>query len=110
MLIRDTLVSAIIFASLPVCFIRPWVGILVWSWIGYMNPHKLTWGFATNMPFGQLVAVATLCGLGAIRQSLENSLNDVCHNHSLSGSKKTANTTLGDRALDWVFRCQGRYF
>src|SRR5574341_48042 len=63
MLIRDTLVSTIIFAFLPVCFLRPWVGILVWSWIGYMNPHKLTWGFASNMPFAQLVAVATLCGL-----------------------------------------------
>ncbi len=63
MLIRDTLVAAIIFASLPVCFFRPWIGILVWSWIGYMNPHKLTWGFASNMPFAQFVAVATLCGL-----------------------------------------------
>jgi len=28
-----------------------------------MNPHKLTWGFATNMPFAQLVAFATIGGL-----------------------------------------------
>jgi len=61
--IRDILIATVIFASLPVCFSRPWIGVLVWSWIGYMNPHRLTWGFAYRMPFAQMVAVATLAGL-----------------------------------------------
>ncbi len=29
----------------------------MWSWIGYMNPHRLTWGFAFDMPFAQIIAL-----------------------------------------------------
>ena len=61
--IRDLLISGIIFGSLPFCFLRPWIGVLVWSWVGYMNPHRLTWEFAHDLPFAQMVAVATLLGL-----------------------------------------------
>jgi probable O-glycosylation ligase (exosortase A-associated) len=59
---RDLLVTAIVVGSLPVCFVRPWIGVLVWSWIGYMNPHRLCWGFARDMPFAEMVAIATLAG------------------------------------------------
>lgn len=62
-MLRDIVVTALIVGSLPLCFLRPWVGILVWCWIGYMNPHRLTWGFAANLPFAQMVAIATLLGL-----------------------------------------------
>ncbi len=57
---RDLFVTAIILSSLPLIFMRPWIGILMWSWIAYMNPHRLTWGFAYNMPFAALVAGVTL--------------------------------------------------
>lgn len=60
---RDLIVTAIVVASLPFCFARAWVGILVWSWLGYMNPHRLTWGFAYTMPFAFMVTIATLAGL-----------------------------------------------
>lgn len=59
---RDLLVTLIVFGSLPVILMRPWVGILMWSWLGYMNPHRLTWGFAFDFPFAQAVALATLAG------------------------------------------------
>ncbi|ADJ28617.1 putative O-glycosylation ligase, exosortase A system-associated [Nitrosococcus watsonii] len=64
---RDILITGVIFALLPVCFLRPWIGILVWTWIGIMNPHRLTWGFAWNMPFAQMVAIAILGGLLLVR-------------------------------------------
>lgn len=60
---RDILLTLIIVGLLPFCFTRPWIGALVWAWLGYMNPHKLTWGFAYSLPFAQIVAVATLAGL-----------------------------------------------
>jgi probable O-glycosylation ligase (exosortase A-associated) len=63
MSLRDLLVTSIIIGSLPFCLARPWIGILMWSWIGYMNPHRLTWGFAFTMPFAMMVALATLTGL-----------------------------------------------
>lgn len=60
---RAVVLTTLVFALLPVCFVRPWIGVLVWSWLGYMNPHRLTWGFAYALPFAQLVALATLGGL-----------------------------------------------
>ena len=63
MSIRDLSLAIIIAISLPVSLLRPWVGILVWSWLGYMNPHRLTWGFTRDWPFAQVVAIVTLGGL-----------------------------------------------
>jgi probable O-glycosylation ligase (exosortase A-associated) len=63
MAIRDLLVTLIVFSALPFVLVRPWLGILLWSWLGYMNPHRLSWGFAYNFPFAQAAAVATLLGL-----------------------------------------------
>jgi probable O-glycosylation ligase (exosortase A-associated) len=63
MILRDLVVTAVILWLLPFCVARPWVGILVWSWIGYMNPHRLTWGFAYSMPFGLMAMLATMLGL-----------------------------------------------
>jgi probable O-glycosylation ligase (exosortase A-associated) len=60
---RDFAVTGIIFGLLPLCLARPWIGVLLWSWIGYMNPHRLAWGFARTMPFASIVAIVTLVGL-----------------------------------------------
>ncbi|WP_116364731.1 putative O-glycosylation ligase, exosortase A system-associated [Parahaliea mediterranea] len=61
--IRDLLVTALVFGSLPLILWRPYIGILVWSWLSYMNPHRLTYGFAYNMPFAQIVALTLLVAL-----------------------------------------------
>jgi len=63
MSLRDLAVTAVIFWLLPFCLARPWIGILTWSWLGYMNPHRLTWSFAYSMPFGMMVMGATVIGL-----------------------------------------------
>jgi len=64
---RDLLVVAVVIVSLPVSFFRPWIGVLVWSWLGYMNPHRLTWGFAYTAPLAEMVALATLIGIPFFR-------------------------------------------
>lgn len=54
----------VVAASLPLALARPWLGVLVWSWIGYMAPHKLAgWGFAANLPLALIVGLATLLGM-----------------------------------------------
>ncbi len=63
MSLRDLAVTAVVLWLLPFCLARPWIGILTWSWLGYMNPHRLTWGFAYSMPFSMMVMGATLLGL-----------------------------------------------
>jgi probable O-glycosylation ligase (exosortase A-associated) len=60
--IRDIAVTLGILGSLPICFLRPWIGILVWAILSFMNPHRLAWDFASDLPFAQLVALATLAG------------------------------------------------
>jgi probable O-glycosylation ligase (exosortase A-associated) len=59
---RDYIVIAVIVFSLPICFVRPYIGILVWTWVGLMNPHRLCWGVATTFPVAMLVGGATLLG------------------------------------------------
>src|SRR5207249_5209381 len=60
---RDLVLTVIVLGALPLCFARPYVGVLVWSWLGFMNPHRLAWGFAQTLPFSEYVAIATLLGL-----------------------------------------------
>ncbi len=57
---RDIVVTAIIFGLLPMVFKRPWIGILLWSWLAYMNPHRQTWGFAYDFPFSMIVGLVTI--------------------------------------------------
>ncbi|OIP07853.1 MAG: putative O-glycosylation ligase, exosortase A system-associated, partial [Betaproteobacteria bacterium CG2_30_68_42] len=40
-----------------------WIGILVWTWLGFMNPHRLAWGFSTTLPFAMIVAVTTMVAI-----------------------------------------------
>lgn len=60
---RDIALALFIFGMLPYILVRPYVGLLVWSWLGYMNPHRLCYGFAVTFPWVQLVAAVTLLSL-----------------------------------------------
>jgi probable O-glycosylation ligase (exosortase A-associated) len=60
---RDIAVTAVVFGLLPFILWRPHIGILVWTWLGLMNPHRLCYTFAYDMPFAYIVAVTTLVSL-----------------------------------------------
>jgi hypothetical protein len=40
---RDILISLIVFGSLPFIMRRPFVGVLMWNWLGLMNPQRMAW-------------------------------------------------------------------
>jgi putative inorganic carbon (HCO3(-)) transporter len=42
---------------------RPWIGVMLWTWISIMNPHRYAWGFATTAPVAMIAALVTLLGL-----------------------------------------------
>ncbi|MEY3121443.1 MAG: hypothetical protein RI993_268 [Pseudomonadota bacterium] len=67
---RDLLVAAIVFGTLPLVFTRPHLGIFLWSWIGYMAPHRLGWGFAFYFPFAQIIGIVTLLSIIFSREKL----------------------------------------
>ncbi len=60
--IRDIVLLAILGALIPIAFLRPWVGVLTWAWLGLMNPHKLSWNIQ-QYPVAMAVGLATLAGL-----------------------------------------------
>lgn len=59
---RDVALTLTIVAMLPFCLVRPWVGLLAWAWVAFMNPHRLTWGFAYDLPVAMMIAVCTIVG------------------------------------------------
>lgn len=66
---RGILVALIIFGTIPFILQRPFVGLLVWSWIGYMNPHRLTYDFAYSFPWVMMIAVITLVSLAISKEN-----------------------------------------
>jgi probable O-glycosylation ligase (exosortase A-associated) len=61
--VRDVVLLAAVVGLAPISFARPWIGVLVWSWIAYMAPHTLTWGFGRTLPVAAVIGGATLAGL-----------------------------------------------
>jgi probable O-glycosylation ligase (exosortase A-associated) len=59
---RDFVLAAIFFGSIPFILWRPTIGVFLWIWVSVMSPHRLAWGFSYDYPFAQLIAVATLLG------------------------------------------------
>jgi len=57
---RDILITVVILGSLPFILRSPRVGVYVWAWLAMMIPHRAAFGFARALPFGQIVAIATL--------------------------------------------------
>ena len=68
---RDLFITGLIFGLLPFVFKRPWLGILLWSWLGYMNPHRLAWGFAYDLPFSMIVGLVTIVAFMASKEKKE---------------------------------------
>lgn len=66
---RDLLVAFIVFGSLPFVLKRPFWGIIMLAGLGYMNPHRLCYGFMFSMPVVQIVAIATLIGMLASKEA-----------------------------------------
>ncbi len=59
---RDLIVFGIVMLSLPMAFRRPFIGLLVFSWLAYMRPQDLCWLFARNMRFSFFVAITMTVG------------------------------------------------
>ena len=60
---RDILVITIVVAGALAALRRPWLGVMLWTWLSIMNPHRFTWGFAYTAPLAAVAAGSTLVGL-----------------------------------------------
>lgn len=66
---RDIVLALFVFGTIPFILSRPYIGLLVWSWLGYMNPHRLCYGFAYSFPWVEIIAIVTLVSLAFSRES-----------------------------------------
>jgi probable O-glycosylation ligase (exosortase A-associated) len=66
---RDVLLALVVFGSLPFILRRPYIGVLVFAWLGYMNPHRLAYGFAFTFPWVMIVAATTMVALFVSNES-----------------------------------------
>ncbi|HVS11739.1 MAG TPA: putative O-glycosylation ligase, exosortase A system-associated [Planctomycetota bacterium] len=60
--LRDLVFTLVILGLLPVVWRRPFIGVLTFSWLAYMRPQDLTWGFARQQRWSFLIAAVTVAG------------------------------------------------
>lgn len=65
---RDLIIVAVVAVGALAALRRPWIGVMLWTWLSIMNPHRLSWGFAYSAPLAAAAAVATLVGLVFTRE------------------------------------------
>lgn len=51
---RDILLLAIVIPTLFIAFRKPWVGVMLWTWLSIMNPHRFTFGIAYSAPLAAI--------------------------------------------------------
>ena len=59
---RDLVVMLLVLAGSLAALKRPWIGILVWTWLSIMNPHRLSWGWVYDANLAFFAAFATMIG------------------------------------------------
>ena len=60
--IRDIIVIGAFVASAPVCFFRPFYGVLLWTIVAFLNPHRFAWEASQTFPLALIIAIPTLAG------------------------------------------------
>ena len=67
---RDLLMLCIVLGALPFALRHTWVGVLLWTWLSIMNPHRLAFGFAHDAPWAAVIAGVTILSLFITRDKL----------------------------------------
>jgi putative inorganic carbon (hco3(-)) transporter len=60
--IRAILLLAVLVPCVPVCFFRPFVGVVLWTIISFASPQQSAWGAAYFFPAAEMIAIPTLVG------------------------------------------------
>lgn len=74
---RDIVITLIVFVGYLYILKRPYYGVLLWSWLSYMNPHRLSYGFAYDMPFAQINAILLILSMFFSKETEKLPLNTI---------------------------------
>jgi probable O-glycosylation ligase (exosortase A-associated) len=62
--VRDLLLIAFVVGTVPFILARPYIGILMFAWLSYMNPHReFGYSLANSVPMAAIVGAATLVAM-----------------------------------------------
>lgn len=62
-MLRSVAILLFVLGTLPIAFIEPFVGLLLWVLFSYMNPNRIAYGFAYSFHWDLLVASVTLISM-----------------------------------------------
>jgi putative inorganic carbon (HCO3(-)) transporter len=65
---RDIVIVSIVLIAAILALRRPWIGVLSWTWLSIMNPHRFAYGFSFDAPLAAIAAGSTLVGLMITRE------------------------------------------
>lgn len=65
---RDIVVLVIVGIMAIMALRRPWIGVILWTWLSMMNPHRFAWGIAYSAPLAAIAAAVTVLGLLMTRE------------------------------------------
>jgi putative inorganic carbon (HCO3(-)) transporter len=64
---RDLLIVGLVLVGAIAAMRQAWIGVMLWTWLSIMNPHRYTYGFAFDAPLAMVAFCATAVGLVVTR-------------------------------------------
>lgn len=74
---RDALITLIVLMGCLYTLKKPYIGVLLWSWLSYMNPHRLSYGFAYDAPFAYITAIVLIVSMLISKDTRKLPLNGI---------------------------------
>lgn len=68
MSLRDIVIAIIVLVAGLYALRRAWIGVLLWTWLSTMNPHRYAWGVLATAPIAAFAAGITLLGLAFTKE------------------------------------------
>lgn len=74
---RDIFVTLLCIVGWGYTLKRPYLGVLLWSWLSYMNPHRLCYGFALDAPLAHITAILLMGSMLLSKETKSFPLNGI---------------------------------
>jgi putative inorganic carbon (hco3(-)) transporter len=68
--LRGLVLLVFFVLSIPICFFRPFYGIVLWVVVAFLNPQSFTWTAFDVFPWATAVAVPTMLGMLVFERKL----------------------------------------
>lgn len=66
---RGLLLIGFIAAALPTVFVDPYIGVLLFCWVSFMNPQRVVYGIGSDMQWAMIIGVITIVAWACSRES-----------------------------------------